>query len=256
MAESISSKLLEGEYDSFGVDAAFAAKLQTDLREVNNDKHLRIGFGERRLSGGNYGESYPQGLGEVEILDNDIAYLAISHFPTTNSNYKKVLADKMDQIRGSSSLIIDMRYNRGGSPGTVQLVSSYFLPPDTHLNTLYFRTSDRTDQFNTLDHIDGERMEKMPIYLLTSNRTFSAGEEFSYNLKHLERATLIGETTGGGAHPVNRYNLPSDFYAIIPIGMAINPITKTNWEGVGVIPHISAPEDAALERALEIANTN
>lgn len=87
------------------------------------------------------------------------------------------------------------------------------------------------------------------MYVLTSRGTFSAAEEFTYNLKHMERATIVGDTTGGGAHPVDFFPLDDGFFATVSIGRAINPITKTNWEGVGVIPHIAVPQEQALEAA-------
>lgn len=89
---------------------------------------------------------------------------------------------------------------------------------------------------------------------MTSGSTFSAAEEFSYNLKNLKRATLVGESTGGGAHPVNFHYLKDvKFGATIPFGRAINPITQTNWEGVGVKPDVEISESLALNKAHSLA---
>lgn len=101
----------------------------------------------------------------------------------------------------------------------------------------------------TTDLVNGKKMDQVPVYVVTSNYTFSAAEEFTYNLKHLKRATIIGEITGGGANPGGIVNIDKNFAMFVPGGRAINPITKTNWEGVGVIPHIEVSKDGALDRA-------
>jgi len=132
----------------------------------------------------------------------------------------------------------------------VALISSYlFGEKPVHLNDLYWRTGDRTQEFWTKPEKVLRRFPEKDLYILTSNNTFSAGEEFSNNLKTLKRATIIGERTGGGANPGNTVRLNEHFSAFIPSGRAINPITKTNWEGVGVEPDIKVPKEQALKTA-------
>jgi C-terminal processing protease CtpA/Prc len=132
----------------------------------------------------------------------------------------------------------------------VQLICSYFFDGEpVHLNDLYYRPSDSTHQYWTLPHVPGKRYVGKDVYILTSSRTFSGAEEFSYNMKNLKRATIVGETTGGGAHPGGSVKLNDHFSVFLPVGRAINPITKTNWEGTGVSPHISCPSDQALKVA-------
>ena len=94
------------------------------------------------------------------------------------------------------------------------------------------------------------QLPEAPVYVLTSGRTFSAAEEFTYNLKNLERATIVGETTGGGAHPVDRHVFADlQISMSLPFGRAVNPITGTNWEGTGIDPHIAVPVDQAFDVA-------
>ncbi|HEX2162516.1 MAG TPA: S41 family peptidase, partial [Thermoanaerobaculia bacterium] len=136
----------------------------------------------------------------------------------------------------------------------IQLLSSYLFAEPTHLNSFYIRRGDRTEQFWTQAHVDGRRMAEVPVYVLTSRRTFSAAEEFTYNLRNLERATIVGETTGGGAHPVEAHAIEGyPVRAMVPFGRAINPVTGTNWEGTGVAPHVEVPADQALDRAHRLA---
>lgn len=166
------------------------------------------------------------------------------------------LADGADDLfdqANSDALIVDLRQNGGGDPAMVQLISSDLFDEPTHLNSLYFRAEDSLEEFWTLDEVVGQRMADNPVFVLTSSSTFSAAEEFTYNLKCLGRATIVGETTGGGAHPGGVTPLHESLSVFIPAGRAINPITGTNWEGTGVIPDVPVEANAALDKALELA---
>src|SRR6185295_4025347 len=133
------------------------------------------------------------------------------------------------------------------------LCTYFFDGRPVHLNDLYWRASDATQQFWTLSYVPGRRYVNKDVYVLTSGRTFSAAEEFSNNLKTLKRATIVGETTGGGANPGGMARLSDHFAAFVPTGRAINPITKTNWEGTGVEPDVKVPKEQALKTAYIMA---
>jgi C-terminal processing protease CtpA/Prc len=90
-------------------------------------------------------------------------------------------------------------------------------------------------------------------FVLTSKNTFSGAEEFTYNLKNLKRATIVGETTGGGAHPLSGHRIDDHFMIGVPFARAVNPVSKTNWEGTGVEPDVSVKAPDALEKAQELA---
>ena len=105
----------------------------------------------------------------------------------------------------------------------------------------------------TQPDVPGKKFIGKPVFVLTSAQTFSGAEEFSYDLKNLKRASLIGETTGGGAHPVWRHRIDDHFFIGVPFARAINPITKTNWEGTGVEPDVKVPAADALEVARKLA---
>ncbi len=136
----------------------------------------------------------------------------------------------------------------------IQVISSYlFENYERHLNSFFYRPADETRQFWTLPYVPGKKIPDAPVFVLTSSRTFSAAEEFTYNLKNMERATIVGDTTGGGAHPVNRYELNDNFMVSIPIGRAVNPITETNWEGTGINPHVVCDTEKAKDVAYKMA---
>ncbi|HEX8440501.1 S41 family peptidase, partial [Archangium sp.] len=264
MEASIRQKLKAGAYNKITHSAELAEALTRDLREVSKDKHLGIHYApamppgidpngpgdpaareqlHRELASVNFG------FEKVERLAGNVGYLDLRGFMGAELAGETAIA-AMNFLANSEAVIIDLRKNGGGEPSMVQLITSYFFDKPTHLNGFYIRKGNTTQQFWTSAHVAGKRMTGVPVYVLTSQRTFSAAEEFAYDLKHLKRATLVGETTGGGAHPVDAQFL-SDVHllAFIPFGRAVNPITGTNWEGTGVAPDIQVPADKALETA-------
>jgi C-terminal processing protease CtpA/Prc len=193
------------------------------------------------------------GFETVERMRGNIGYIKFLGFmnPELGSD---VVASAMSFISNTDALIFDLRENGGGDPAMVALICSYlFGDKPVHLNDLYWRKGNRTEEFWTKPVVSGKKYLDKDVYVLTSNRTFSGAEEFSYNLKNLKRATIIGETTGGGAHPGDMVRLNDHFGVFLPTGRAINPITKTNWEGTGVEPDIKVPKDQALKTAYLIA---
>jgi C-terminal processing protease CtpA/Prc len=261
MEQSIRERVDKKEYDQITSAKAFATKLTEDLQAVSHDKHLRVRYsheaiperGERREPTAEEREQRRKdltwmnhGFAKVERLPGNIGYLEFLNFMDEELGADTVAA-AMNFVNGSDALIIDMRRNGGGNPAMVALVCSYLFGPEpVHLNDLYWREGNRTDEFWTKKEIAGKRYLNKDVYVLTSKRTFSGAEEFTYNLKNLKRATIIGETTGGGAHPGGGFRLNEHFGMFVPTGRAISPITKTNWEGTGVTPDISVPADQAL----------
>ena len=138
----------------------------------------------------------------------------------------------------------------------VQYICSYFFGEKTHLNSLYWRKGDRTQEFWTLDELPSERMPDVPLFVLTSKYTFSGAEEFAYNFKTRKRATIVGESTGGGANPGGTIEINELFSINVPTGRAINPVTQTNWEGTGVTPDVKTIASNALNKAHLLAKSS
>jgi len=188
----------------------------------------------------------------VEVLEGNVGYIDLHGFAPLGPS-RDTAAAAMAFVSNCDALIFDMRNNGGGIPQTVQFVCSYFFDERTHLNNMYWREGDRTEEFWTLDELPGKRLPDIPLFVLTSSTTFSGAEEFTYNLRTRERATVIGEVTRGGANPGRLISIDDVFEVFVPIGRAINPVTGTNWEGTGVEPHISVSAEQALEVALSKA---
>ena len=188
------------------------------------------------------------GIAKVERLPGNVGYLDIRGFFPADF-VANGYAAAMTLLAGSDALIIDLRQNGGGDPSAVATLLSYFFAEgdSRHLNDLYWRKGNKTQQFWTAA-VSGPRYTK-PVYVLTSARTFSGDEECAYDFQTQKRATLVGATTGGGANPGDVFALGHSFVAFIPVGRAINPVTHTNWEHVGVKPDIAVPAVDAIKTA-------
>ncbi len=185
------------------------------------------------------------GLTKAEILTGNIGYFRIDDFMAAGPGAAGQVAAVMQLLQHSEALIIDVRNNPGGGPFMIQQICSYFFEKPTHLNSLYHRPSNRTQDFWTHE-VKGSKLTDKPIYVLASAFTGSAAEEFCYDLQTRKRATIVGETTVGGGHIVAGYDAGHGFELSVPNGKAINPITQSNWEGTGVAPDIEAPAAKAL----------
>ena len=264
-AKHLASRLATGAFDSVSGREGFARMLTEELFSIAHDKHLRIRMRVRTEPSPEaedpFSLAYRQrelarernfGFVKAEVLDGNVGTVDIRWFPPIEAA-RPTASAALKFVSHVDALIIDLRQNGGGSPGTIQYICSYFFAERTHLNSLYWREGNRTEEFWTLDDVDGQKMPDIPLYVLISGRTFSGGEEFAYNLKTRKRATIIGQTTGGGANPGGGFPLPAGLSIFVPMGRAINPVTGTNWEGVGVEPDIPCPADEALALAQEKA---
>jgi hypothetical protein len=264
MASAVKERQKGKQYDDVKTGQELARVLTRHLQEVSKDKHLRVNCSTEKLPPLPKGEPNEEqrarlrermkksnaGFQKVERLPGNVGYLRLDGFAPDDAAAEPAAA-AMKFLAHTDALILDLRYNGGGSPKGVALVCSYFFgDKPVHLNSLYWRKGDRTEEFWTRKELAGPRYLDKDVFVLTSKRTFSGAEECTYNLKNLKRATIVGETTGGGAHPGGGFRINDHFLMFVPTGRAISPITKTNWEGTGVTPDV--PCEAA--KALEVAH--
>ena len=266
MAEAVKARQKKGEYDTITDGDAFAKVLTDNFQEVSHDKHLRVNFSPAPMPDRPAGppdaeersryrkdmERMNCGFDKVEILSGNVGYLKFNFFADPEVCGPTAVA-AMNFLANVDAIIFDLRENGGGDPKMIAFISTYLFSEPTHLNDLWERKGDATHQYWTLPYVPGKRLDGKPAYVLTSKQTFSGAEEFSYNLKNLKRATIIGETTGGGAHPVSGHRIDDHFMIGVPFARAINPISKTNWEGTGVEPDVKVAPADALATAQKLA---
>jgi hypothetical protein len=269
MGQLVLKNLKEGKYDGISNPQDFAEALTEDLQLVNHDRHIRVMYGPEMIDMVRKGqkeetkkemEEYMKrqqehvnfNFEQIKILSGNVGYLKFNSFMDASNAGPTAIA-AMNFLAHTDALIIDLTENGGGSPSLIQLITTYFFEEPEHINSFYIREGDKTDQFWTLPYVPGERMTETDIYILTSGFTFSGAEEFTYNLKNMKRAIIIGETTGGGAHPVEQHIINDNFGITIPFGKAVNPITSSNWEGTGIEPHVKAEKNNAFDVAYALA---
>lgn len=244
---------------------AFARELTGYLRKISADGHLGLNYsaepiadagGEAAFAEGEmekwYGPQINHGVERIERLDDNVMLLDLRVFPPTAMG-GDVFAAAMTVVAQADALIIDLRHNGGGAE-TANLLTGYLVDGGSPLTGTYNRPRNSHRYESSPSWVPGRRFgTSKPLYILISRRTFSAAEAFAYNLQALGRAVIVGETSGGGAHPFEYRRVHPHFAVDLPEGKSINPITGTNWQGVGVNPDVAVPADRALDTALGLA---
>lgn len=271
MVEAVHEHQKQGDYSSITDGNEFADALSRDLRAVSHDKHLFVAYNPFTLpeqSGPSAGPREPSPgeearfrtmleqqnctFSKLEILNHNIGYVKFDAFPPPDICGPTVVA-AMNFLAHTDALIFDLRENHGGHPDMVDFMVSYLFRQPTHINDLTYRHDNETHQYWTLAWVPGPRFVDQPVYVLTSHETFSGGEEFTFDLKTQKRATIVGETTGGGAHPVRAMPAGDHFTIDVPVGRPINPVTKGDWEGKGIEPDVKVSAADALTTAEKLA---
>ncbi|MFD9242104.1 S41 family peptidase [Streptomyces sp. NPDC059556] len=265
VADLLRRRLAEGAYDVDGAEE-LAGLVTADLQSVNGDRHLRLKHHADPVSpeqGAATLEAmrrdFDTSLGGaplVRLHDGGIAVVELAPMLFPLDWAAEPLAAALTLTSRAQALIVDLRANRGGDPDTVAFVCSYLLDRRTHLNSMHWRKGDRREQSWSLPHVPGARFGgSKPLYVLTSDSTFSAAEELAYDLQQLGRAVVVGERTRGGAHPCKGWTVHPHLEVTVPMGRAVNPVSGTNWEGTGVQPDVLCPAADALDQARALAAT-
>lgn len=254
-ADALERSLADNAYAAVTDPSKFAVQLTEQLRAITKDSHMRVIFGSPFRNQPPPSTSQDAGF-EVKQLDGNIGYIHLARFVPPEA-FNPAADNAMRRLSDTAALIIDMRDNGGGHPASVAYLASFFLDPGTrvHINDLIWRnrgtSTFRTESFwsspTPVSYL------RKPVYVLVGPKTYSAGEEFAYDLQVLKRVTVVGEKTRGGANPGGLNDLGSDLFVVVPTGRAENPITRGNWGGVGVRPDVQATPEGTLETAIALA---
>jgi len=266
LKKAIQSLIGDKELASIHSSNQFADRVTDKLHESVHDRHLRLKFSFKAIPepGAAKKESPREsaarrareaaedaddnyGFDATEVLPGNIGYLKLHEFKDASSGGATAVA-AMSFLAHTRALIFDVRDNRGGDPGMILLILSYLFEQPTHVNDIYWRPDDSTGQFWTSAYVNGSRYPG-DVYVLIGPKTFSAAEEFAYDLQAQKRAVVVGQPSGGGAHPITIHRLDDHFLLLVPSGRAINPVTKTDWEGTGVKPDVACAAESALATA-------
>jgi hypothetical protein len=246
----------EGRYTPLQTPQALAEALTRDLFERTHDRHLAVavvpdvaaeqnGLDESRAV---QGRRTNFGVQRTEILVGNVGLLNLTHFYRP-VEARDAISAAMQVLRNAAALIVDLRANGGGSPDTVALVLSYlFDAPGLPLFDIVPRGTGGA-HYTTEPGLLPERDGRRPVYALTSQRTWSAGEGLAFILQERHRAEVIGETTAGAANPGRPYPINARFTVTVPNGKVRSAVSERNWEGIGVVPDVAVPADRALEVA-------
>jgi C-terminal processing protease CtpA/Prc len=243
-------------YAAVKTDNQFAAVLTHDLFEISKDVHLTLTV---RPKGDRNRELPP--VAESRFLEGGINLIKLTRFPSIHALHGETAIHEIDRAflfaERARGLIIDIRKNLGGDGSTVALATSYLVPLEPKLLAIYRYRIGMPDKENwtwkQLPHeVNGpyRPLADKPVCVLVSKDTFSAAEEFAYNLQQMKRAIIIGERTKGGAHPSKRHLIEGTFLLSLPFAETISPITNGNWERIGIVPNIECSSKEAVKVAL------
>ena len=255
MADAVLAHERKGDYDGIA-DADFAALLTRQLRELSRDRHLEVIYSPMTLPPQPRADASPAGdaryreqmfasnctIESVELLPHSIGYIKMNSFPDV-SVCGKAARSAMAKLNNARAIIFDLRDNRGGFPNMVSLIAGYLFSRPQFLYNPRENTSPRS---YTHSPVPGNKLADKPAYVLTSRRTMSAAEQFTYNLKMLKRATIVGETTAGQAHAGIFHRIDDHFGIGVTEVKPHNPFGSRDWEGTGVQPDVSVPATEAL----------
>lgn len=264
MAQALHEHLEHGDNKAIATGPELAFVLTHQLQEVSRDRHVRVEWQARTPPprGGETDDDLRQekeelerikcGFVNIERLEGNIGFMKVNTFGRVDVCGAKA-TEAFAALSDVDAIIFDLRDNGGGRPEMITYVESYLFAKRTHIYDMYDREDNTTTPTWTNPDVPGKKLATQPVYVLTAARTFSGAEAFAYDLQSAKRATIVGEVTGGGAHPTHPVPLDAHFVLMVPSARPINVVTKTDWEGTGVQPDVKVPAAQALDTAKQLA---
>ncbi len=270
VSRQLKKNLEAGIYDTITSKSVYAQILTRDIRTISNDLHLKITHDEKVIKKPDSAITPPVdtfksaavffpfeklvrennfGIKSKTILEGNIGYIEIPLFGPIDFCADTIVA-AMQFVAETDALIFDLRSCRGAlDEHTVLFFLSYFFKEPVHLSDFLIQEEQSVRQNWTYAWVPGKRYIDKAVYVLTSNRTYSGGEAFAYDLQQFKKAMVVGDTTRGGAHPTEFVRLNQSFACGIPYARPVNMVSKTNWEHVGVKPDINIHPDRVITEA-------
>jgi retinol-binding protein 3 len=269
-----------GAYDKITSAFDLMDALDKDMQEISKDKHLALAYSyepqpfplekdfspetpQEKEEGRRAARAKNFGFEKVQRLPGNIGYLEMNSFVRPEFSGETARA-VMDFLANTDALIIDLRNSSGGAADMVVFLASYFFDEEPfHLGDWYTRAENGVQQWWTFPYVPGSRYLNKEVYILLSQRSFSAVEGLASILQHHRRAVIVGEPTRGGTHPGRYVRVHPNFAVFVPmswfiyptgtpefpIDRPIYPTAKTDYEGTGVRPDIPIAANQALRRA-------
>jgi hypothetical protein len=267
-AEALRTAARQGRYDALTSDDALASALASDLAKAAPDGHLtvfvdpQLAASIRRPAGPSAAARQAEASREadrarlsnhdvrrVEVLAGNVGYIELRGFAPTTPDLRRAYAAALNLVAETDAVIIDLRRNSGGHGGSAALLAGAFFAAPVHLMDHYERPTDTRTAVMTPADAPGRRRADVPLYVLTSTTTFSAAEAFTYGLRSHKRAVVVGTRSGGGAHPTEYKAITDTIILALPESRSEHPVTRENWQDVGITPDIPVDTNIALERA-------
>ncbi len=263
LARHLRKRAAQKAFDRITSTSEFADSLTATMQAITHDLHMRVHYRldpypaveleqspEEARRTAEFERVRNFGFEQVRRLPGNVGYLDLRQFSGSPEAHD-VAVTAMNFLGRCDALIFDLRRNGGGDPGMIQTLLSYLVEPgvELHFNDFERRNGGPLRQWHTSTYVPGARFAGKPVFVLTSPFTGSAAEEFAYDVQTHRLGQCVGGVTVGAANPGGLHRLSEHLAAFIADGRAVNPITKTNWEGVGVQPEIAVPPAEALREA-------
>lgn len=251
IVKAVRGRQAAGAYDAITNPAQFAEVVTRDLRSVNGDLHLGLRYSKDASPAGRGASPFGDprlvnfGMGRAEILEGNVGYLEITGF--TGGDYEGAVGDALRFLSRTDAVIIDVRRNGGGASDMSHFIFSHFFG-EKPVPTIDVRTRNASEPNHrmSLASVPGPRRPDVPLFVLTSQATGSAAEEFCFVLKNRRRATLVGRRTAGAGRMVAQIPVGHGFTASVSVTRVSDPESGREWEQVGVEPDIAVDPEQAL----------